>query len=402
MNEKKKISLGVFGFGCVGQGLYDVLNMSQGLEATIEKICVRDKNKKRTLDSHRFTFDKNDILNRKDLDVVVELINDSDAAFEIVREAMEKGVNVVSASKEMLAKNFAQLFKLQQQYNVSLIYEASVGGSIPILRNLEEYYDNELLQSVRAILNGTCNYILTRMELEGKDYPDILKDAQEIGFAEADPWLDVSGYDAKYKILLLTIHAFGLLLKPEHILNLGIQNIRYEDILYAKEKGLRIRLLTRAEKIGDKYRVYVMPHFIDKTSEFYNILYEYNAVEVEGAFSCKQLFTGKGAGSHPTGSAVLSDISALTYDYHYGYKKLKKFIQANGMDADPSKFLDNHFNIKVYVRFLDKSEIEKLEIVSIEEEYKSAKNNYIIATVNFSSLFHFCGNKSSKVFICAI
>ena len=400
--ENKKISLGLFGFGCVGQGLYDVLNQSQSLEASIEKICVKDKNKTRRLDAGRFTFDKKDILSRKDLDVVVELISDTDAAFDIVSTAMKNGVSVVSASKEMLAKNFLALFKLQQENNVSLIYEGSVGGSIPILRNLEEYYDNELLQSVRAILNGTCNYILTRMELEGKDYGEILKDAQANGFAEADPWLDVSGCDAKYKILLIAVHAFGLLLKPEQIMNLGIQNIRYEDILYAKEKGLRIKLLTRAEKLGNKYRVYVMPHFIDKSSELYNVLYEYNAVEVEGAFSCKQTFTGKGAGSHPTGSAVLSDISALTYNYRYGYKKLKKFMNGNGSAPDASTLLDTDFNIKVYVRFANKGEIEKLEIVTIEEEYKSSKHNYLIATVNFKSLFHFCGNKDSTVFICAV
>lgn len=400
--ENKKISLGLFGFGCVGQGLYDVLNQSQSLEASIEKICVKDKTKTRRLDASRFTYDKKDILSRKDLDVVVELISDTDAAFEIVSTAMKNGVSVVSASKEMLAKNFSALFKLQQENNVSLIYEGSVGGSIPILRNLEEYYDNELLQSVRAILNGTCNYILTRMELEGKDYQEILKDAQSNGFAEADPWLDVSGCDAKYKILLISVHAFGILLKPEQILNLGIQNIRYEDILYAKEKNLRIKLISRTEKIGDKYRVFVMPHFIDTSSELFNVLYEYNAVEVEGAFSCKQTFTGKGAGSHPTGSAVLSDISALTYNYRYGYKKLKKFMNGNGSAPDASKLLDTDFNLKVYVRFSNKSEIENLEIVSIEEEYKSAKNNYIIATVNFKSLFHFCGNKDSKVFICAL
>lgn len=402
MSNNKKISLGLFGFGCVGQGLYDVLNQSQSLEASIEKICVKDKTKARKLDAGRFTFDKKDILSRKDLDVVVELISDTDAAFEIVSTAMKNGVSVVSASKEMLAKNFSALFKLQQENNVSLIYEGSVGGSIPILRNLEEYYDNELLQSVRAILNGTCNYILTRMELEGKDYSEILKDAQANGFAEADPWLDVSGCDAKYKILLISVHAFGILLNPDQILNLGIQNIRYEDILYAKEKNLRIKLISRTEKIGDKYRVFVMPHFIDKSSELFNVLYEYNAVEVEGAFSCKQTFTGKGAGSHPTGSAVLSDISALTYNYRYGYKKLKKFMNGSGTAPDASKLLDTDFNLKVYVRFSNKSEIEKLEIISIEEEYKSAKNNYIIATVNFKSLFHFCGNKDSKVFICAL
>ena len=147
----KKISIGLFGFGCVGQGLYDVLNQSQGLQATIEKICVRDKSKKRKLDAERFTFNKEDILSRKDLDAVVELISDTDAAFEIVKTALSNGVSVVSASKEMLAKYFAELFKLQQKNNVALIYEGSVGGSIPIIRNLEEYYDNELLQSVRAI-----------------------------------------------------------------------------------------------------------------------------------------------------------------------------------------------------------------------------------------------------------
>ena len=397
---EKKISIGLFGFGCVGQGLYDVLHQSQSLQASIEKICVRDKNKIRKLDSSLFTFDKTDILARKGLDVVVELISDTASAFTIVSTAMKNGVNVVSASKEMLAKHFLELFKIQQEKNVALLYEGSVGGSIPILRNLEEYYDNELLQSVRAILNGTCNYILTRMELEGKDYGDILKDAQSNGFAEADPWLDVSGCDAKYKILLIAIHAFGLLLKPEQIMNLGIQNVRYEDILYAKEKGLRIKLITRAEKIGDKYRVYVMPHFMDRTSELFNVLYEYNAVEVEGAFSCKQTFTGKGAGSHPTGSAVLSDISALSYNYRYSYKKLRKFL--NDPFHDPIKLLDTDFTLKVYVRFANKSEIEKLEIISIEEEYKSTKNNYIIATVNFKSLFPFFGNKDSKVFICAV
>jgi len=154
--------------------------------------------------------------------------------------------------------------------------------------------------------------------------------------------------------------------------------------------------------VNDKYKVYVMPHFINKSSELFNVMYEYNAVEVEGAYSCKQLFTGKGAGSHPTGSAVLSDISALTYNYRYGYKKLKKFVNGGETAPESSRLLETNFNVKVYVRFSHKSEIADLEIVSIEEEYRSEKNNYIIATVNFESLFRFCGNKDSKVFICAI
>src|SRR4051812_6663524 len=398
----KNISIGLFGFGCVGQGLYDVLNHSEGLKANISKICVKDKNKKRSIDASYFTYDKEEILKSNNLNVIVELIDNSEEAFSIVKAAMNNGVSVVTANKKMLAEHFRELYHLQEKNNVALIYEGSAGGSIPIIRNLEEYYDNELLSSVKGILNGTCNYILTRMELENKDYGEILKDAQLNGFAESDPWLDVAGFDTKFKTLLLTVHAFGIVLKPNDIFNTGIQNITYDDILYAKQRGLRIKMLAVSQKVGDKFRVYTLPHFVDRESELFNVLYEYNAVEVEGAFSCKQTFVGKGAGSHPTGSAVLSDISALTYKYRYGYKKLKKFLQMNGEGADPSKLLDTGFNIKVYVRFADKKEIEKLDIISIEEEYKSATNNYVIATVNFKSLFHFCGNKDSKVFICAV
>src|SRR5688572_23119804 len=163
MNDKN-ISIGLFGFGCVGKGLYDVLNHSEGLKANIEKICVKDETKKRSIDQSYFTFKKEEILKRKDLDVIVELIDNSDEAMEIVSTAMKNGINVVSASKKMLAENFEKLYQLQEENNVALIYEGSAGGSIPIIRNLEEYYDNELLSSVRGILNGSCNYILTRME----------------------------------------------------------------------------------------------------------------------------------------------------------------------------------------------------------------------------------------------
>jgi homoserine dehydrogenase len=397
----KEIAIGLFGFGCVGQGLYDVLEQSQSLRANIEKICVKDKSKKRKIDMKFFTYDKNEVLKRDNLDVIVELIDDANEAFNIVSTAMNNGVNVVSANKKMLAENFAKLYELQEKNNVALIYEGSAGGSIPIIRNLEEYYDNELLSLFRGILNGTCNYILTRMELENKDYDSILKDAQSSGFAESNPWLDVAGYDTLYKTILLTVHSFGLILKPDQVLNLGIQNITFDDIVYAKEKGLRIKMIGTGYKSGDKFRVYALPHFVSAKDELYNVNYEYNGVEVEGAFSCKQTFVGKGAGSHPTGSAVLSDISALTYNYKYGYKKLKK--QAAGYGRLPNgELLDNDFTIKVYIRFKDKQELKGIEIVSIEEEYRSAATNYIIANVKFNSLFTLKGNKESKVFICAV
>jgi homoserine dehydrogenase len=397
----KQISIGLFGFGCVGQGLYDVLNHSQSLQAVIQKICVKDKAKKRKVDISYFTFDKKDVLGRKDLDVIVELIDDADEAFRIVCEAMNLGISVVTANKKMLAENFEELYLLQEKNNVALIYEGSAGGSIPIIRNLEEYYDNELLGSFRGILNGTCNYILSRMELESKDYSEILKDAQSSGFAESNPWLDVAGYDTLYKTILLTVHSFGMILKPEQVLNLGIQNITFDDIVYAREKGLRIKLLGTGYKHGNGFRVYVMPHFVEKTDELYNVIYEYNGVEVEGAFSCKQTFVGKGAGSHPTGSAVLSDISALTYNYRYAYKKLKKLSNGSGKLAN-GNLLDNDFSIKVYIRFRDKEELKGIEMLSIEEEYHSKRTNYIIANVRLKTLFALKGNKDSKVFVCAV
>lgn len=398
----KDISIGLFGFGCVGQGLYDVLNHSEGLKANIDRICVKDKNKKRKINASYFTYDKNDILKTGKHNVIVELIDNANEAFDIVKEAMNNGVNVVSANKKMLAENFKELYDLQLKNNVALIYEGSAGGSIPIIRNLEEYYDNELLSSVKGILNGTCNYILTRMELENKDYTDVLKDAQLNGFAESDPWLDVAGFDTKFKTSLLTIHAFGIVLNPDDIFNTGIQNISYDDILYAKQRGLRVKMLGVSQKVGDKYRVYALPHFVGKESELYNVLYEYNAVEVEGAFSCKQTLVGKGAGSHPTGSAVLSDISALTYDYKYGYKKLKKALTINPNIEDGIKQVEFDFPIKLYIRFQDKSQLNDLEILNIEEEYKSASTNYIVANVNFNSLFNIYNKRDNKLFICAI
>jgi homoserine dehydrogenase len=399
--EKKDISIGLFGFGCVGQGLYDVLNHSQGLRANIEKICVKDRNKERKIDASFFTYDRQEIIDRKGLNVIVELIDNADEAFSIVRDAMNNGVSVVTANKKMLAENFRELYDLQTRNNVALIYEGSAGGSIPIIRNLEEYYDNELLSSVRGILNGTCNYILTRMELEQKDYSDVVRDAQASGFAESDPWLDVAGFDTKYKTLLLTVHAFGLVLRPDDIFNTGIQNVSYDDIRYASQRNLRIKMLAVSRKVSDKFQVFAIPHFVDRESELYNVLYEFNAVEVEGAYSCKQTFVGKGAGSHPTGSAVLSDISALTYDYRYAYKKLKKAIGASvSAEAPGAEQLDYDFDLRLYIRFADRSELEPLDIIEIEEEYKSAGSNYIIAKVRYRSLFNIYNKRDNRLFIC--
>ncbi len=165
----RNLTLGLFGFGCVGQGLYHVLDETQGIKAEIKKICVKHRNKPRTLPENLFTFDKDEILNDPSIDVVVELIDDADAAFEIVKAALQNGKAVVTANKKMLAEHLEEIYGLQQQYGKPVLYEGSVCGSIPIIRNLEEYYDNDLLTGIEGIFNGSTNYILTKVFEEKKE-----------------------------------------------------------------------------------------------------------------------------------------------------------------------------------------------------------------------------------------
>jgi len=318
---KKKLTIGLFGFGVVGQGLYNVLSQTQGVKAEIKRIVIKDKTKTRSLSSDLFTTDKEEVLNDPDIDIVVELINDHTAAFDIVKQAVKNGKHVVTANKRMLAENLEEIYSLQQQYGKSILYEGSVCGSIPIIRNLEEYYDNDLLTSIEGIFNGSTNYILTKVFEERKSYADALAKAQELGFAETDPALDVEGFDPKFKLVIAIAHTFGVFVQPDQVINIGIDKISETDLKYAKENNLSIKLVARAFKHGNKVFGFVAPQFIEQQHPLASIRNEYNAVLVEGAFAEKQTFVGKGAGSYPTGSAVLSDVSALTYGYCYEYKK---------------------------------------------------------------------------------
>lgn len=319
---KKNLKLGVFGFGCVGQGLYHVLNETHGVKAEIKKFCVKNRNKARIIDASYFTYNADDILNDPEIDVVVELIDDANAAFEIVKKAVENGKHVVTANKKMLAEHLEEIYELQKTYDRSILYEGAVCGSIPILRNLEEYYDNDLITSIEGIFNGSTNYILTKVFEERKNYAEALKAAQELGFAETDPSLDVKGYDPKFKLAIAITHTFGVFVRPENIINIGIDKISATDLKYARENNLTIKLVARSYKIRDEIFGFVVPQYIPTDNMLASVRNEYNAVLVEGAFAEKQVFIGKGAGSYPTGSAVLSDISALTFDYRYEYKKI--------------------------------------------------------------------------------
>ncbi|HLP73811.1 MAG TPA: homoserine dehydrogenase [Bacteroidales bacterium] len=376
---REKLRIGLFGYGCVGQGLHDVLNSSKGFKADIVKICVKDRTKKRRIPMENFTYDKNDILNDPSINLIVELIDDADEAFNIVSTAMMLGKNVVTANKLMVAKHFRELVDMQAKYRVSLLYEASAGASIPIIRNLEEYYDNELLYSLRGILNGTSNYILTKMHCTPMSFAEALKEAQQKGFAESNPTLDVDGWDAKYKLCIITGHAYGLFLNPDEVFHYGIRKISEFDIQYAKEKGFKIKLVPYVGKTSENtITSFVLPRFISSDKYLYNVDNEYNGVITEAAFADKQFFSGKGAGGHATGSAVLSDISANSYGYKYEYKKFQQGTITN--------YTRDH-KLEVYLRYIDEKDREIFGFEEVSEYFSGRFFKYVIGVLNLSRLY---------------
>jgi homoserine dehydrogenase len=379
MTTREKLRIGMFGYGCVGQGLHDVLNSSKGFRADIVRICVKDRNKKRRIPMSNFTFDKNDILNDPSINLVVELIDDADEAFNIVSTAMKSGKNVVTANKVMVANHFRELVELQEKYKVSLLYEASAGASIPIIRNLEEYYDNELLYSLRGILNGTTNYVLTLMHNQGIDYNIALNEAREKGFAESDPTLDVEGWDAKYKLCIITGHAYGLFLDPNEVFHYGISSISKFDIQYAREKGFKIKLVPFVGKTNENtITSFVLPRFISPDKYLYNVDNEYNGVITEAAFADKQFFCGKGAGGHATGSAVLSDISANSYGYKYEYKKFQQGTVSN---------YTRDYKLEVYLRYSNEKDRDLFGFEEVSEYFSGRQYKYAIGIVNLKRLY---------------
>jgi homoserine dehydrogenase len=378
METHKQLTIGLFGFGVVGEGLYKVLQQTPSLKASIKKICIKNYGKKRNAPATLFTTDRDELLNDRDINVIVEVIDDADAAFRIVSTALKNGKDVVSASKKMLAEHLPALLELQEQTGRSLLYEAAACASIPVIRNLEEYYDNDLLHSIKAIVNGSTNFILTKMFDEGLDFKQALVLAQQLGFAESNPKLDVEGYDAVNKWALLLTHAYGITESPDQILFNGIQNIQAADAGVAKSKGQAIRLVAQAQKLRNgKVAAFVLPQFINHDDHLAFVKNEYNGVVIESGFADKQFFYGKGAGSFPTASAVLSDIAALRYQYRYEYKKLYHH---------KPHVLSNEIFLRVYVSFDDLALVPKDRFEWIEEWHANEDRKYLVGVVSFDEL----------------
>lgn len=378
METHKQLTIGLFGFGTVGEGLYRILQQTPSLKASIRKVCIKNPGKKRNAPASLFTTDKDDLLNDPEINVIVEVIDDADAAFEIVSRALKNGKEVVSASKKMLAEHLPALLELQKNEDRSILYEAAACASIPVIRNLEEYYDNDLLHSIRAVVNGSTNFILTKMFEEGLDFKEALLLAQQLGFAESNPALDVEGYDAVNKWTLLLAHAYGIVRHPDNILFTGIQNIHAGDAFVARARNQQIKLVAQAKKLQNgKVAAFVLPQFVNHDEHLAFVKNEYNGVVIESGFADKQFFYGKGAGSFPTASAVLSDIAALRYHYRYEYKKLYHHT--------PHQLSDNVF-LRVYVSFDNLSYVPRERFEWIEEWHAQEERKYLVGVIAFEEL----------------
>jgi len=373
------LSIGLFGFGVVGKGLFDVLHSTPTLQASIKKICIKNNSKPRSIAAESFTTDADILLDDESINVIVELIDDADAAFIIVKKALQNGKAVVSANKKMIAEHFEELYELQQKHQTPFLYEAACCASMPIIRNLEEYYDNDLLQSFRGIINGSTNFILTKIFQEQVEFNEALLQAKALGFAESNPILDIGGFDAANKLSILLAHSFGIIAKTDRFIFNGIENISLHDATVAKEKKFSIKLVANAQKLKNgKLAAFVLPQFVTEADDLYHVHNEFNAITTESSFADKHFFKGKGAGAFPTASAVLSDISALRYKYKYEYKKI-----AHQTDT----ILSNDYYVKVFVSIDDITKVDRNDFEWVEEWHNEYNYSWLIGVVHAEKLF---------------
>lgn len=314
----KTKSISLLGCGTVGRGLVELVTKNRalireraGVDLEIRKILVRDPDKERPgVDRSLLTTKPEEVL-RNGADVVVEVIGGLEPARQFVSEAIDAGKNVVTANKALLAASGTELFRAAAAKRVRIGFEASVCGGIPIVRALSSGLVGNRIEGILGIVNGTCNYILTRMTEEGLSFDDALKQAQERGFAEADPTLDVDGIDAAQKLEILAELAFGLQLEPGRVATQGIREIAREDIEAAKALGYTVKLVAIARDLGSELDLRVHPSLLAAGHPLAHVRNEYNAVLISGDAVGEMIFHGKGAGAAPTASAVLSDIIEL-------------------------------------------------------------------------------------------
>ncbi len=313
----KSVKIGILGLGTVGSGVYELLTrndgliqMKSGIRIEIGKCADTNLERKRKLrvPDEIFTPSAEEVLEDPGIDIAIELIGGTEVARELVLSALKRKKHVVTANKALLAKHGREIFQSVLENEVELGFEASVGGGIPIIKTIRESLVGNEIYRIVGILNGTTNFILTKMTREGLDFKTALRIAQESGFAEADPTLDISGGDARHKITILSSLAFNTFVDMQAVYVEGIEKIEQRDLRYAGELGFVLKLLAIAEKREDGISVKVHPALVQRDNPLAAISWEDNAVMVYSDFLGKSMYSGKGAGAKPTASAVASDI----------------------------------------------------------------------------------------------
>ena len=310
---KNKIKIGIIGLGTVGSGVFKTLQNFDNIE--IVKIAVHNKKKKRNienLDENIITDNAYEVVNDPDIQIVAELIGGTEPAFDLIKTAIKNGKHIVTANKELLAKHGEELFNFAQEYNKVILYEAAIAGGIPLIMPVKTILAGNKINKIKAILNGTTNYILTKMDVLGESYNDVLVEAQDLGYAETNPTGDVEGFDAAYKITTLATIAFGKRIKFENVYREGITKIHPEDMKAANEMGYKIKLIASAELDEEgNADVRVHPMLVPKSKTLAHIDYVTNAVTLSGHPVGEITLSGPGAGEFPTASSVVGDILAI-------------------------------------------------------------------------------------------
>jgi len=353
---KKGIGIGLLGLGVVGCGVAEVLATKAdsltelaGLPLVLKKVLVCDVNKRRQikLSADLLTGYPEEVIANPEVDIVVELIGGEHPAREYIERAIANGKHVVTANKEVIAKHGYELLSLARKHNDDLRYEASVGSGIPLIYSFQQDLAANKISSIRAILNGTTNYILTRMAQEGLDFASTLKQAQELGFAETDPANDIEGVDASYKLVILSNLAFGAKFVPQDVYCEGIANIVARDFLYAREFGYTIKLLAIAKRDEGKVELRVHPAFIPWDSQLAEVNGVYNAVEVETDLAGKLVFYGEGAGALRASSAVIGDVLAIARNIYRSVNNVPDLRLDQGATIKPMSELKTRYYLRL-------------------------------------------------------
>ena len=340
----KKAGVAILGLGVVGGGTLEILLEKKkqiadeyGVDLTVVAVLDKFKDKvlKYGLDTSICADSIDDICDNPDVDIVVECMGGLEPARTFLIKALEAGKSIVTSNKEMFAKSWVELEQAAAKTGAGLYYEATTGGGMPIIRVMTQAMQANSIMEIKAIINGTTNYILSKMTQEGADYAEVLKDAQALGYAEANPVADVEGYDSSYKLSILSSLAFNKRLPVELISREGITNITKTDIAVARELGFVIKLLAIAKRRGEKIEARVTPVFLSKDHPFANVNDSFNAVFLVGDNVGDIMLYGRGAGALPTGSAIVSDIVfCARQEKHARYSEMNVSMTESDIEYD--------------------------------------------------------------------